>query len=155
MPNKEREAAGVIVYRLSQSGSPEFLLLRSVELGIWGVPKGHRDAEDLDLLACAQRELREETGLGKVLLHSGFRASLAYEAKRHNKGETYHKTVCYFLGRWEGGEVVRSGEHDAAEWLAETKAKTLLKFANLVEVLDNACEYLEMQCNVIRGKDSE
>ncbi|MCA8940474.1 MAG: NUDIX domain-containing protein [Planctomycetes bacterium] len=151
----EREAAGFFLYRLDRDGIAEFLVMRSAAHGSWGVPKGHRDEEDVDVLACAHRELVEETGLADVLVHSGYRSTLSYMAKRKGEGEPYPKTVHYFLARLDTGKVVLSHEHDAAEWLSQGKARTLLKFENLVAFFDKACEYLTTTCKVRCGNDLE
>ncbi|MBC3843301.1 NUDIX hydrolase [Streptacidiphilus sp. 4-A2] len=51
----------------------EVLLVRSDENGcaVWKLPGGHTRADE-GLVACAQRELREETGLEAGALHCGF-----------------------------------------------------------------------------------
>ena len=53
------------------------------------------------------------------------------------------------------GNVTRSEEHDAEGWFEVSKARTLLKFANLIELFDNACEFLNTHCNLLRSKDLE
>src|SRR5215469_12788160 len=57
----------VVVPRLSASGSGwEVLLIqRNKEpyLGMWALPGGHLNVDDLSLDAAVQREVREETGL--------------------------------------------------------------------------------------------
>jgi predicted NUDIX family NTP pyrophosphohydrolase len=61
-------SAGLLVWRVG-AGVPEFLLAHpggpywaKKDNGAWTIPKGLVDAND-DLLATAQREFREETGL--------------------------------------------------------------------------------------------
>jgi len=63
-----KESAGVLVYR-RRAGALEVLLAhpggpywRGKDAGAWTIPKGGID-EGEDAMACALRELREETGL--------------------------------------------------------------------------------------------
>jgi predicted NUDIX family NTP pyrophosphohydrolase len=63
-----KESAGILLYRRAR-GRPEVLLVhpggpfwRNKDAGAWSIPKGLIDPDE-DALACARRELREETGL--------------------------------------------------------------------------------------------
>jgi predicted NUDIX family NTP pyrophosphohydrolase len=63
-----KESAGILLYRRAQ-GRLEVLLVhpggpfwRNKDAGAWSIPKGLIDPDE-DALACARRELREETGL--------------------------------------------------------------------------------------------
>jgi predicted NUDIX family NTP pyrophosphohydrolase len=63
-------SAGLLMYRNVQE--PEFFLVhpggpffKTKELGVWSIPKGLPDGSE-DLLATAQREFKEETGLTPV-----------------------------------------------------------------------------------------
>jgi len=136
---KTREAAGVLVYRWTGlAGSCEFLLLRNARRKEWGFPKGHVDFTDSDILATAVRELKEETGLSDVLLHTGFRLTIQYPLP---SGET--KVVTYFLARHEGGKVCLSPEHDAQEWATTTQTVSMLAHDSLQGVLSSAMRFLE------------
>jgi predicted NUDIX family NTP pyrophosphohydrolase len=62
-------SAGILMYRLNgRVGAPEVLLVHpggpffaKKDAGVWSIPKGVPD-EGEDLLECAKREFREETG---------------------------------------------------------------------------------------------
>ena len=63
-----KESAGILVYR-RRSGRIEVLLVhpggpfwKNKDAGAWTIPKGEIDPDE-DALACALRELKEETGL--------------------------------------------------------------------------------------------
>lgn len=134
----KREAAGFFLYRLGSDGKPEFLLLRNSKRGDWGVPKGHADAGDADILATAVRELEEETGLKDVLIHSGFRTTIEYTARRASGGPEYLKRVTYFLARLERGKVKLSKEHDQLAWAIAGDTRKALAFPNLVRAFNKA-----------------
>ncbi len=78
-------SAGILLYRLAPAGIEVLLahpggpIFAGQDAGIWGLPKGLADPGE-DLLAAAQREFAEETGvtpqgpflpLGQVTLKSG------------------------------------------------------------------------------------
>jgi predicted NUDIX family NTP pyrophosphohydrolase len=61
-------SAGLLMYRVAPSGGPEVLLVHpggpffaGRDAGVWTIPKGMPDPGE-DLLDCARREFREETG---------------------------------------------------------------------------------------------
>lgn len=62
-------AAGLLMYRCRDT-DPEFFLVhpggpffKHKDRGVWTIPKGLPHSADVDLLATAQREFQEETGL--------------------------------------------------------------------------------------------
>ena len=66
--SKSRVSAGLLMYRIS-SGSAQVLLahpggpfFRNKDEGAWSIPKGEVEPDE-DVLAAAQREFAEETGL--------------------------------------------------------------------------------------------
>jgi len=60
---KSLPTAGVLLYHDNESGDPEFVVIRMRYSKIWSMPKGKKDASDVDLLTTALREFKEETGL--------------------------------------------------------------------------------------------
>jgi predicted NUDIX family NTP pyrophosphohydrolase len=63
-----KHSAGLLMYRVAD-GAPEVLLVHpggpffaKKDEGAWTIPKGELDAGE-DALACAKRELQEETGI--------------------------------------------------------------------------------------------
>lgn len=53
------------------------LLVKGRKGQVWSFPKGHRERSDKTSLACALRELKEETG---ILLHADYIACKKYKA---------------------------------------------------------------------------
>lgn len=63
-----KESAGLLLYRHTPRGVEVFLVhpggpyFASKDEGAWSIPKGELDGDE-DPLACAKRELQEETGI--------------------------------------------------------------------------------------------
>lgn len=134
----ERIAIGVICLRPFDQA---LLLLRHSRGGHLGVPKGHRDESDLSELACALRELREETGTQAVALIPSFRRDMHYEVE-DKKGRRVPKRVTLFLGLWpEAVEPRLSEEHSEHLWLRRTELGAQALFENLRAALEDALDH--------------
>lgn len=115
-------AAGVVVFRRTGRG-PYFLVLRAYNN--WDFPKGLVEAGE-DQLACAKRELREETGLSAIDFPFGdeFRETLPYSG---------NKVARYYLGETEEVEIelpvskeLGRPEHHEYRWVTFDEAEELL-----------------------------
>lgn len=124
-------AAGVVVFRRTERG-PYFLVLRAYNN--WDFPKGLVEAGE-DQLACAKRELKEETGLAGVDFPFGdeFRETLPYSG---------NKVARYYLGETEEVEIelpvsreLGRPEHHEYRWVSYGEAEDLLP-PRLAIVLD-------------------
>lgn len=135
-----REAAGFVIYR-DQAGQREYLLLRSAKWDEWSLAKGHADPEDTDILAAACRELREETGLVDVLMHTGFRHVLEYQPEGIEP--PYWKRVTYFLARHDRGQIKLSDEHTRHTWLAPDAAREAFPHQDMREVIEASENFLQ------------
>jgi len=142
------QAAGIIVYRMGEEG-PLFLLLKNALHGTWGFPKGHCNAGE-GLEECARRETCEETGLENLELHDRFRQTVSYQYQARRKDVKLLKEVHYFLARQSSdGGVNISDEHSRAEWADRQRAREILQFDILRELLDSAFG----RCAAIEGFD--
>jgi 8-oxo-dGTP diphosphatase len=108
-----RAAGGVLV----EDG--RVLVVHRQRYGDWSLPKGKAEPGETDL-ACALREVEEETG---------FRCEAVREL-----GETRYevsagpKTVRYWLMRRVDGAFEPNGEVDEIRWLAPDEAAALLTY---------------------------
>jgi phosphoribosylformimino-5-aminoimidazole carboxamide ribotide isomerase len=136
-----RRSAGVVPYRMGAQG-PEFLLLFNLFFDQWQFPRGGVEQGESDL-ACARRELGEETGLSITGLHEGCRAELNYLA--HIRDYTIERTVVYYLAEVNNGDLRLGHEnHCEARWVSAQEAWELLTETGPEQLpaLDAALEYL-------------
>jgi len=115
-------AAGVVVFRRTGRGI-YLLILRAYQN--WDFPKGLVEPGE-DQLACAKRELKEETGLSGVDFPFGeeYRETLPYSG---------HKVARYYLGETEEVEIelpvskeLGRPEHHEYRWVTLDQAEELL-----------------------------
>ncbi len=144
-----RRSAGILLYRLTPDG-PEVLLVHpggplwaSKDAGAWSIPKGEQD-EGEDPLACALRELEEETGstppagpltaLGEVRQRNGKRVS-AWALEGDLDPATVRSNT--FVMQWppRSGRTRQFPEIDRAGWFAPEQAREKLIPAQ-VELLE-------------------
>jgi 8-oxo-dGTP pyrophosphatase MutT (NUDIX family) len=136
-PGAPRRAAGVLLRR-----GDRWLLLRNAREGHWGFAKGHLEEGEHEL-AGALREVKEETGL-LPRLDPVFREAIRYEVPATKKRPAATKEVVYFVGSIGYQEdLVRSEEHDRAEWLPLGEALARLDHDQLRSVLAHAARFVE------------
>ncbi len=133
-------AGGVVLWRASQEGEPEFLLLQNSLHHTWSFAKGHADSDDADLHATALRELAEETG---IEISVDALATDFADVSTYRVNDSYWKQVVYFLYTESCGcEITRSDEHEAHQWLPEKAALELLPHQDLRRTLIRASMHL-------------
>ncbi len=135
------KSCGVVVFRRE----PELSFLAMKLANRFDFPKGHIEPGETEI-ACALRELREETGIGRdqVRLVDGFRCTTRYlvRSRRHG-GELLEKTVVYFLGWVVGEPTINPTEHDGYEWVPWPPGRSL-GFKALDEVLAAVGQHLRI-----------
>lgn len=125
------KAAGAVIFRRTPRG-PRYLVLRAFKN--WDFPKGLVETGE-DQLACAKREVEEETGLTDLAYPFGdeFRETLPYAG---------NKIARYYLAETEQVEIVLPvspelgrPEHHEYRWVSLDEAEDLLP-PRLAVVLD-------------------
>jgi 8-oxo-dGTP pyrophosphatase MutT (NUDIX family) len=115
-------AAGCVVFRRTPRG-PRYLVLRAFRN--WDFPKGLVDTGE-DQLACARREVEEETGLTALDYPFGdeYRETVPYSG---------NKVARYYLAETEEVEIVLPvspelghPEHHEYRWVSHDEAEELL-----------------------------
>lgn len=132
-------AAGFVIAHPSSNGW-EYLLLRNASHGTWGPPKGHREDGE-DNLICAERELKEETGITDFQIIDGFAESSTYSPANERDGGS-RKTVTYFLATVSQKAMTTSSEHDNVKWATLKESQDILQFEELRDLIRNAEERL-------------
>ena len=116
------KASGCVIFRRTPRG-PRYLVLRAFKN--WDFPKGLVEAGE-DQLACAKREVVEETGLGELDYPFGdeFRETLPYAG---------NKVARYYLAETEQVEItlpvspeLGRPEHHEYRWVSLDEAEELL-----------------------------
>ena len=78
---RERSAGAVIFF--THGATKEYLILR-YQAGHWDFPKGHIEKGE-DEFDTVRREVREETGLGDIVLIPGFEEHTSYFYRKSPK----------------------------------------------------------------------
>ena len=116
------EAAGGVVWRVSDRSPQEVLLVHRPHHDDWSLPKGKRERRE-SALECALREVREETGLRCV---AG--AELPEARYRDRRGR--QRRVRYWAMQIVRGEFRANDEVDEVRWVAVDQVGELLTYAH-------------------------
>ena len=106
--------------------------------GHWDFAKGKIEKGETKEQA-ALRELKEEADISATI-QDGFLEQLSYFFKE--KSDLIKKTVYFFTGEADAGEITISHEHQGYEWLPYEKALEKLTFENAQDVLKKAESFL-------------
>lgn len=129
------KSCGAVIWRRCKTGH-EYLLAQHGARH-WSYPKGHMEGKETEL-ETAHREIQEETGL-LVDIDSTFRHVVRYSPK---PGVT--KDVVFFISVPVGGkEQAQLSEIRQIKWFSFDEAKELVTFANDIDVLYAAEEYIQ------------
>jgi bis(5'-nucleosidyl)-tetraphosphatase len=123
---------GVIIYRMYKTEC-QYLLLK-YSSGHWDFSKGAPELME-ERLETAERELKEETGLGVTFI-DGFETSFRYVFRLGK--DIVRKKVVFLLGEAIGDTVTLSKEHQDYVWLPFEQAKERLTYENAQEALTQA-----------------
>ncbi len=121
-------AAGGVLWRRRPDGDLEVLLVHRPRYDDWSIPKGKCDRGEADL-ACALREVAEETGL-----IGGVGPELPSQRYRDNKGRD--KVVRYWAMEAISGDGQLEHEVDEVAWLPLSAALVRLSYARDADVMD-------------------
>lgn len=125
-------AGGGVLYQDSSLPHKVLLMKRN---GVWDLPKGKIE-EDESIEECAVREVEEEVG-AKNLTLGKFLCDTYHEFEE--KGQKFGKTTSWYSMKYleNGLELVPEKDEGITDlkWVELRKAKIMVEFENLVEVL--------------------
>ena len=137
-------SAGILIFR-QMDEAREYLILHYPG-GHFDFPKGHVEKDESER-ETALRELKEETGIGKITWIEGYREIIHYDYRR---GENMmSKDVIFFLARTRQKKVTISFEHKGFSWLPYKEALDKLTFGSAKDLLKKAEKFLK------RGEPAE
>lgn len=131
-------SAGILIYRQLQD-SREYLLLHYPG-GHFDFPKGHVEKEETEH-ETAYRELKEETGIEKIVWIEGYREKIHYLYRRGSA--LMSKDVIFFLARTRQKKIKLSHEHQGSLWLPYKEAMEKLTFKTAKDLLKKAESFLK------------
>lgn len=134
------KSAGAIIFR--KENKKIYYLLLYYEAGHWDFPKGNIEKGERPEEA-ARREIKEETGIGKIKFLPGFKETIKYFYKR--EGKIFFKVVVFFLAQTQTQKIKISWEHQGFQWLPYQAALEQLTFKNAKGVLEKAHQFLKKQ----------
>ncbi len=129
-PKESIWAAGCVLYRFRDDGTPEYLVIHRPLYDDWTLPKGKLDKHE-SFLEGAVRETFEETGF--EALHPRLVGTIAYHTMNGNP-----KVVRWWVGEASEGVFTPNQEVDKVKWVRFEKGLTRLTYRNDREVLDRA-----------------
>jgi len=123
IPFRKRVSSGGVPW----DGGSKFLLIRRMDEGLWGIPKGGVE-EGETLEQTALRELKEEAGLkGKTVCPI---KRIRYRFYDSGSEMNFDKTVHYFLVRVRRGKVRLERGFEDYRWCTYEEARRILHYAN-------------------------
>ena len=137
---EKEESFGVIPVR-KKRGKYEVFLVKLVNGGHWGFPKGHRENELESPKEIAKRELKEETNLEIKRFISDISFNETYQLLRDNK--KIEKIVIYFLIEVSGNFNLQKNEILDGGWFDINEAIEKITFSGSQNICKKVSIYLQ------------
>lgn len=133
-------SAGAVIFRKTPRWREYLLIKHSPPYDHWDFPKGHIEKGEKTVDAVL-REVKEETGISKVIIIPGFKETIRYFV--NYTGEKTLKFVVYFLAETKEKKVKISFEHSDSAWLNFEKAQKQITYKTSKSILKKADEFLQ------------
>ena len=132
-PHKVRVSSGGVPW----DGGKRYLLIRKMEEGLWGFPKGGVETGET-LEDAALREIKEETGLEGSIIRPV--KSIRFRFYKPESDVNFNKTVHYFLVRMRKGKARLERGFEDLRWCTCNEGMRLLHYRNDNTVLRSASD---------------
>lgn len=129
-PKQSIWAGGTVLYRITDDGDVEYLVIHRPLYDDWTLPKGKLDKGET-FLEGAVRETWEETGITPK--RPRLVGTIAYHTQNDNA-----KVVRWWLAKAGKGSFEPNKEVDKVKWMSFKKGRKKLTYRNDREVLDRA-----------------
>lgn len=133
-------SAGAIIY-FKEKNALKFLLLQ-YRGKYWEFARGHIEPDE-SAIETAKREIKEETGLGRLKFIDNFQTQSAWQYAQD--GQLVDKEVTLFLAESQNREVDISHEHIGYEWLTAREALNRITFDNSKKAFKDALDFLKIK----------
>jgi bis(5'-nucleosidyl)-tetraphosphatase len=141
---KQEKSAGAVVFYLNKNNVPIFLLLQNtLKKTYWEFPKGKIEKNE-SIEETVKREVREETGIRKFNIISGFNSTLTWFFKLN--GQLIRKEAVYLLTETnenEGNTAKISDEHQKLEWMTIETARKKINIRANRDLIEKAWTFIE------------
>lgn len=124
--------AGGIVWRRSQKGEIEILLLQDVK-GRWSIPKGHIE-EGESPKQTAEREINEETDLKEMRIMSWL-GKTSFRYRRQNSLVLMTTQVYLVEAKGDTNDIKKEDIYKSLEWLSANKALEVIEYEDLGKLI--------------------
>ena len=135
---KKESSAGAVLFRKDENGI-QYLLLH-YQADHWDLPKGNIEKNETEL-ETVRREVKEETGIGDIVLFPDFKERVTYFYKSNK--DLISKEAIFYLASTDTKQVTLSFEHIGFAWLSYNPAMKKLTFKTAKDVLEKANNYLK------------
>ncbi|QNO16025.1 NUDIX domain-containing protein [Alkalicella caledoniensis] len=131
------KSCGAVVFR-REDKKVKILLLKHINGGHWGLPKGHVEEGETEQ-ETAVREILEETGLKVCALYDEFRYEMEYSPV-----EGIMKKVVYFVAEVQESQFNHQVEEvEQCIWVNGDEALGQVTYDNTKKLLSKALDFIE------------
>ena len=134
------EAAGIVIYRLKEDNTCEYLMVQNKHDGGWTPPKGHLHRTNESAMNAAKRETHEEVGLKEETGYRMHQSEPIYSCSYYDKKRHRNKVSTYFLAEYVPDAEIRLQKRELQKfaWLSAQEAVERMGYDEMTELIEHA-----------------